>query len=295
MNLIEPEVADEPYGMRSSAGKLFGAAGGMTEALMRTIPWISENKEPSNLKNTELRGSKGVKETSLKIGKTKYKFLVISGLSNAIPVIEEIRAGNCDYDFIEIMACPGGCINGGGQPIGADEHTIKARMKALYSIDEKEIIRVSHKNPRLIELYKDFLGEPLGKDLHYYCIPDIQAEKYYYNKPNMYSSPGHKKLLITLKDRCRVCYTCVRECPAKAIKIINGQAEVLIERCIGCGNCTRVCSQGAKVYARSGIQVADMLESPGHVVAIVAPSFPAEFTEISDYRQFCGDDEETWL
>ncbi|MGF1586390.1 MAG: [Fe-Fe] hydrogenase large subunit C-terminal domain-containing protein [Bacteroidales bacterium] len=104
----------------------------------------------------------------------------------------------------------------------------------------------------------------------------------------MYSSPDHKKLLITLKDRCRVCYTCVRECPAKAIKIINGQAEVLIERCIGCGNCTRVCSQGAKVYARSGIQVADMLESPGHVVAIVAPSFPAEFTEITDYRHFVG-------
>jgi iron-only hydrogenase group A len=163
MNLIEPEVADEPYGMRSSAGKLFGAAGGMTEAVMRSLPWISENKEPSIIKNTELRGSKGIKESSLKVGKTKYKFMVISGLSNAIPVIDEIRAGNCDYDFIEIMACPGGCINGGGQPIGADEHTIKARMKALYSIDEKEIIRVSHKNPRLIELYKDFLGEPLGE------------------------------------------------------------------------------------------------------------------------------------
>ena len=100
--------------------------------------------------------------------------------------------------------------------------------------------------------------------------------------------PDHKKLLITLKDRCRVCYTCVRECPAKAIKIINGQAEVLIERCIGCGNCTRVCSQGAKVYARSVMQVANLLESPGRVVAVVAPSFPAEFTEVTDYRQFAG-------
>ncbi len=98
----------------------------------------------------------------------------------------------------------------------------------------------------------------------------------------------HKKLLITLKDRCRVCYTCVRECPARAIKIINGQAEVLIERCIGCGHCTRVCSQGAKIYSRSGLQVADLLKSPGHVVAIVAPSFPAEFTEIDDYRRFVG-------
>ncbi|MFP4367931.1 MAG: [Fe-Fe] hydrogenase large subunit C-terminal domain-containing protein [bacterium] len=104
----------------------------------------------------------------------------------------------------------------------------------------------------------------------------------------MNNSKDRNKLLITLKDRCRVCYTCVRECPAKAIKIINGQAEVLIERCIGCGNCTRVCSQGAKVYARSAMQVYDMLESPVRVAAIVAPSFPAEFTEIGDYRRFVG-------
>lgn len=97
-----------------------------------------------------------------------------------------------------------------------------------------------------------------------------------------------KKLVITLKDRCRVCYTCVRECPAKAIKIINGQAEILIERCIGCGNCTKVCSQGAKVYHRSGNEVEQLLEAPGKVAAIVAPSFPAEFIEINDHRNLVG-------
>jgi iron only hydrogenase large subunit-like protein/nitrogen-specific signal transduction histidine kinase len=104
----------------------------------------------------------------------------------------------------------------------------------------------------------------------------------------MYNSPGHNKLLITLKDRCRVCYTCVRECPAKAIKIINGQAEVIIERCIGCGNCTRVCSQGAKVYTRSGDRVSAMLDSSDRIAIMVAPSFPAEFHECNDYRLFVG-------
>jgi iron only hydrogenase large subunit-like protein len=104
----------------------------------------------------------------------------------------------------------------------------------------------------------------------------------------MLTSPDHDKLLITLKDRCRVCYTCVRECPAKAIKIINGQAEVIIERCIGCGNCTRVCSQGAKVYSRSADRVSAMLDSADRVAMIVAPSFPAEFSELNDYRLFVG-------
>jgi iron only hydrogenase large subunit-like protein/nitrogen-specific signal transduction histidine kinase len=104
----------------------------------------------------------------------------------------------------------------------------------------------------------------------------------------MKSSQDEKKLVITLKDRCRVCYTCVRECPAKAIKIINGQAEIIIERCIGCGNCTKVCSQGAKVYHRSGNEVEKLLEAPGKVAAIIAPSFPAEFIEIEDYRVLVG-------
>ena len=104
----------------------------------------------------------------------------------------------------------------------------------------------------------------------------------------MKSSEDQRKLVITLKDRCRVCYTCVRECPAKAIKIINGQAEILIERCIGCGNCTKVCSQGAKVYQRSGNEVEGLLEAPGKVAAIVAPSFPAEFIEIEDYKVLVG-------
>ncbi len=90
----------------------------------------------------------------------------------------------------------------------------------------------------------------------------------------------HRQLVFTIKDRCRVCFTCVRECPVKAIKIINGQAEVLNDRCIGCGNCVRVCSQGAKVPLRSIEAVEDLLQSGSKIAACIAPSFPAEFAEI---------------
>lgn len=98
----------------------------------------------------------------------------------------------------------------------------------------------------------------------------------------------YKKLVYTLKDRCRVCYTCVRECPAKAIKIINGQADVITERCIACGNCVKVCSQGAKVFTSSTNEVFELINSPKQVIACIAPSFPAEFEEITDYEVFVG-------
>lgn len=98
----------------------------------------------------------------------------------------------------------------------------------------------------------------------------------------------HKQLVFTVKDRCRVCYTCVRECPVKAIKIINGQATVISERCIGCGNCVQVCSQGAKVFLRQTDEVMALLKSGKKTVACIAPSFPAEFTELSDYKQLVG-------
>ncbi len=99
-------------------------------------------------------------------------------------------------------------------------------------------------------------------------------------------SNKNRDLVYTLKNRCRVCYTCVRECPAKAIKIINGQAEVLNERCIVCGNCTKVCSQGAKVFLNTVDYVYSLLKNGNKNIAIVAPSFPAEFTEISNYKIF---------
>lgn len=99
---------------------------------------------------------------------------------------------------------------------------------------------------------------------------------------------ARKQLVYTVKDRCRVCFTCVRECPVKAIRINNGQAEVLNERCIACGNCVRVCSQGAKIYLDSTCDAEGLIRSPHRVAACLAPSFPAEFTEIADHTLLVG-------
>ncbi|MBN1108551.1 MAG: 4Fe-4S dicluster domain-containing protein, partial [Bacteroidales bacterium] len=97
-----------------------------------------------------------------------------------------------------------------------------------------------------------------------------------------------KMLVYTIKELCRTCYTCVRECPAKAIRIVGGQAEVIVERCIACGNCTKVCSQGAKVFLNTTDRVQKLIDDEPKVAAMVAPSFPAEFSEIDDYRVLIG-------
>ena len=159
----EPELADFPFHIRSSAGKLFSVSGGVTEALIRTLHFRLTGKEFQQLRITELRSNKDFKEVKLKIGEFKLGFAAVSTVKQAAVLIEEIRNGRNDLHFIEVMACPGGCVNGGGQPIVDDQTALKARIKAVYDLDEKEPIRVAHKNPAVIELYKEFLGEPLGE------------------------------------------------------------------------------------------------------------------------------------
>lgn len=160
LNNIDPEPADNPMGMGSSAGKMFAVNGGVTESMMRTVCFKMTGKEMDSLKESELRACRKHKEIKVNIDGSNYGFAIVCGLSNVKPLLEELKAGRNDLHFIEVMACPNGCVGGGGQPIGADDKDIKARGKAIYETNEKEMIKVAHKNPQLAELYAKHLGSP---------------------------------------------------------------------------------------------------------------------------------------
>ncbi len=163
---LVPEEADNPFGERSSAGKIFGASGGVMEAAVRTANFMLTGKELGDLKIQSLRGMKGSKELHVDINGLKVGAAVVSGLGNARKLLDKIREGRSDLQFIEVMTCPGGCINGGGQPIDADSKAVKSRMDALYKIDQDAAVRVSHHNIWVKRLYDEFLGEPLGENSH---------------------------------------------------------------------------------------------------------------------------------
>ncbi|MBN1918404.1 MAG: (2Fe-2S)-binding protein [Verrucomicrobia bacterium] len=164
---FEPEAADTPFGERSTAGKIFGASGGVMEAAVRTAHFLLTGRELDDLKIQPLRGLDGAKELHVTVNGIEIGAAVVSGLSNARKVLEEVRAGRRDLQFIEVMTCPGGCINGGGQPLGADLEAIRARMQALYKIDRDERQRVSHRNAWVRRIYDEYLGAPLGEKSHH--------------------------------------------------------------------------------------------------------------------------------
>jgi NADH-quinone oxidoreductase subunit G/NADP-reducing hydrogenase subunit HndD len=166
MNSLAPETTDSPLGYRSSAGKLFAASGGVMEAAIRTAYHFITGDELIKFKIEALRGFKGCKEAEVDINGLKVKVAVVNGLANARILLDSIKRGEKSFHFIEVMACPGGCLNGGGQHIGASEEDIKQRMKTIYDIDDKETIKVSHKNPEIIQIYEEFLEKPLGHKSH---------------------------------------------------------------------------------------------------------------------------------
>ena len=164
--LLEEEEFDEPLGTGTGAAVIFGATGGVMEAALRSAYYLvtGENPDPDAFK--DVRGKEGWKEASFDLAGQNLRVAVASGLGNTRKLIEAIRNGSVGYDFVEIMACPGGCAGGGGQPIHDGEELAYERGQVLYGLDKVSDIRFSHENPSVIKCYEDFLEKPLSHKSH---------------------------------------------------------------------------------------------------------------------------------
>lgn len=174
---LEEQEYDSPLGESTGAAVIFGASGGVLEAALRTAAdWIA-GKDLDSIEFTAVRGLDGIKEAEVEVGGLKLKAAVCSGLGNARRLLEKIERGEADYQAIEIMACPGGCLNGGGQPYHHGDMTIlKKRLDALYKDDRDKPIRKSHKNPSIKKIYEEFLGEP-GSHLAHHLLHTAYVDR----------------------------------------------------------------------------------------------------------------------
>ncbi len=175
---LEDSKFDKFMGESSGAADIFGATGGVMEAAIRTVYAIvtGRNVPFDRLNVTPVRGMEGVKEAAVKLENVKPEFSFLEGFevkvavghgtANAKKIMDKVRAGEAEYHFIEIMGCPGGCIGGGGQPIPTSLEIRELRAKAIYEEDESKELRMSHENPEITMIYKDFLGEPCGHKSH---------------------------------------------------------------------------------------------------------------------------------
>ncbi|WP_124065611.1 NADH-dependent [FeFe] hydrogenase, group A6 [Clostridium sp. E02] len=171
-NNLPDEEVDVPLGLYTGAGVIFGATGGVMEAALRTAVEQLTGEELKKLDFTDVRGTEGIKEATYHVGGMDVNVAVASGLGNAKELLNRVKSGEANYHFIEIMGCPGGCVNGGGQPQqpGYIRNTTDIRglrAKVLYDVDASKSIRKSHENPAIKELYDTYLGEPGSKKAHH--------------------------------------------------------------------------------------------------------------------------------
>ena len=181
---LEDSIFDDPMGEASGAAAIFGTTGGVMEAALRTAADTIEGKNLGQFEYTKVRGSAGIKRASVNIAGKEIRVVVASGLRNARKIMNEIKNGKADYDFVEIMACPGGCVMGGGQPIkNSKTRSIvdvrKLRAESLYTIDERSVIRKSHENPTIKTIYKEFFENPGSETAHKYLHTKYKKQEKY--------------------------------------------------------------------------------------------------------------------
>lgn len=167
-NTLPEEEFDAPLGESTGAGVIFGATGGVIEAAVRTAHEIFTGKTLENVDFKQLRGMDGIRSATIDFGGTPINIGIAHGLGNARKLLESIRKGESSFHAIEIMACPGGCIGGGGQPLHhGDTEILKKRTEAIYREDINKPLRKSHENPYILKLYEEFLGKPMSDKAHH--------------------------------------------------------------------------------------------------------------------------------
>ena len=169
---LEPEAVDMPFGTMTGAGVIFGVTGGVTEAVLRRVSYDKSSASLKALSFTGVRGMQGVKTASVTVGDRELKIAVVSGLGNAAALIERIKAGE-HYDFVEVMACPGGCVSGAGQPF-ADWSEKQTRGERLYSADKLCSIKRSEENPLMMSLYEGVLKGRVHELLHVHYAQEVE-------------------------------------------------------------------------------------------------------------------------
>lgn len=168
LNELPDEEFDTPMGESTGAAVIFGASGGVIEAAVRTAYELYTGRELENVNFTELRGENGMRVASVDFDGLALQIGIANGLGNARRMLDRVRSGELNLHAIEIMACPGGCVGGGGQPLHhGNEEILRRRREALYREDAGKKLRKSHQNPYIIELYEEFLGKPLGEKAHH--------------------------------------------------------------------------------------------------------------------------------
>ncbi|KAF2955797.1 NADH-dependent [FeFe] hydrogenase, group A6 [Marinitoga sp. 38H-ov] len=164
---LPDEKYDDPFGITTGAAAIFGVSGGVMEAALRTAYEILTGKELEKIDFVAVRGLNKVKEAEIEINGKKIRIAVVNTLGAARKLLEKMKNGEVEYHFVEFMACPGGCIGGGGQPIPSTEEVLIKRMEAIYDIDYDSKLRKSHENPAVKKLYEEFLGEPNSEIAHH--------------------------------------------------------------------------------------------------------------------------------
>jgi NADH-quinone oxidoreductase subunit G len=165
-NKLSPDSLDMPLGFKTGAGVIFGSSGGVSEAVLRYAYEKISGKKLDSCDFIETRGKDGIREIGVNIDGTHLKIAIVHSLGNARKIADSVKAGNCDYDFIEVMACPGGCIAGAGQPVSLDRGTKEKRCKGLYEADKMLQLHKSQDNPYIIDVYKNVLKEPNSEKAH---------------------------------------------------------------------------------------------------------------------------------